>query len=898
MSIRIPHKEVMIVTKAMIDIVEKAAAPIGTVRQRADGWYKKVKAEGKKSDWKYISDLNGKPPTSEPGEQKEGDDSESEEYHTITDLSSKYDDVMTQLFESPKVKASIEIMRKHATIDPNNGRITYEDGADGGEIFAATEIIWDQIKKVVPAAKKTAAAAQDIAGALTYSYTSDRALAAMWTLNILLGHEPGKNMPPVAGIETPTKEKLMADDIPVGIPKNTPFYKEDYDMNDPEERHTAFKYKFEEMKNALGFGIAMHRKITEQLLAGRSPVALIGRGIEKEQAYQLYENAARNNAGKITLVTRPLSSFATNIDVSQSWGNVSFQRKVDLRDGFGAWYSNPGFEEHLDETEVSLFAHNTKFDESQVIINGESDEMIARARSRINLGYDNYSREGRAVSVARELANKKRGSRFITRQVGNDYTEYAAYNEASKLLREKSKKYAGESGLPEHYAKAEFNLRKGELGNPIKKYKDNVQVYKTSSGEEVVVKDYKAKGVSQIDSNDRVQLELAASQVYESLGVGTAYVNTIYDKNDGYLKVMSRHLSDDEYESIGDYLESGKQIDKKAAAGLLIASALTSNFDVVGIDSTNVRVDKKTGTPYVIDTGGSFYYRAQGEKRDYGEPESVEENLNTLRDPSINPQTARLFEGVTDDDIKEYLSETLKQRNAMSFANFVRPSTTPAFSHQDPVHDQVTENLEARYRHLSKKFDVQGVTVSASDYQKKEGPDFFEHEAQSSTQGSGSSQPADVSWSQYSDKQKKLEEEQAKEKPKEPEKPKTPKQLYKEKLKETMNKYDAEWAAWEKEWKDSHPGWEKDWGTWGKAANQWDKDKFDKFKAEHPEYDEETLYHEYSIQVKGMEPPDFNEPKKKKIGQKKIFKVPKKPGVELTEDEIVDSVAALEGLED
>lgn len=53
------------------------------------------------------------------------------------------------------------------------------------------------------------------------------------------------------------------------------------------------------------------------------------------------------------------------------------------------------------------------------------------------------------------------------------------------------------------------------------------------------------------------------------------------------------------------------------AANAYVASALTKNWDVVGLVHDNMGTTKQ-GNLAIIDTGGSFHFRAQGEHKDFG----------------------------------------------------------------------------------------------------------------------------------------------------------------------------------------------------------------------------------------------------------------------------------------
>lgn len=74
------------------------------------------------------------------------------------------------------------------------------------------------------------------------------------------------------------------------------------------------------------------------------------------------------------------------------------------------------------------------------------------------------------------------------------------------------------------------------------------------------------------------------------------------------------------------------------------------NWDVAGMGLDNILVDAG-GVPWRIDNGGSFRFRAQGKPKTDSEWNEYPTELWSLRDQSKNPQTARVFGGLTIFDI-------------------------------------------------------------------------------------------------------------------------------------------------------------------------------------------------------------------------------------------------------
>ena len=80
-----------------------------------------------------------------------------------------------------------------------------------------------------------------------------------------------------------------------------------------------------------------------------------------------------------------------------------------------------------------------------------------------------------------------------------------------------------------------------------------------------------------------------------------------------------------------------------------VADAWLSNWDAVGLNADNI-VKGPGNKAYRIDLGGSMLFRAQGKPKEF--PAEVLE-LETMLDPSVNPQAASVFGAITADHLKE-----------------------------------------------------------------------------------------------------------------------------------------------------------------------------------------------------------------------------------------------------
>ncbi len=84
--------------------------------------------------------------------------------------------------------------------------------------------------------------------------------------------------------------------------------------------------------------------------------------------------------------------------------------------------------------------------------------------------------------------------------------------------------------------------------------------------------------------------------------------------------------------------------------------AWLANWDVVGLGYDNLQHDQD-GNAVRVDAGGSLMYRAQGGKKEFGDhvPE-----IDTLRDPAVNPQAAAVFGKISTADITASVMKVLQ----------------------------------------------------------------------------------------------------------------------------------------------------------------------------------------------------------------------------------------------
>ena len=142
---------------------------------------------------------------------------------------------------------------------------------------------------------------------------------------------------------------------------------------------------------------------------------------------------------------------------------------------------------------------------------------------------------------------------------------------------------------------------------------------------------------------DRVNNEALANDLYEAAGVAVPEVSV---GEDG-LTISSKLIG----EKVAFNRNNPEHV--KAAQGGFVVDAWLANWDAVGMEYDNMQV-APDGTVWRVDAGGALKYRAMvksGPKGQMFGPEVGE--LDSLRNPSINPQAAAVYGGITQDQLIE-----------------------------------------------------------------------------------------------------------------------------------------------------------------------------------------------------------------------------------------------------
>lgn len=155
-----------------------------------------------------------------------------------------------------------------------------------------------------------------------------------------------------------------------------------------------------------------------------------------------------------------------------------------------------------------------------------------------------------------------------------------------------------------------------------------------------------------------------------------------------------------------------------------VMDALLGNWDVIGASQDNIMVNE-AGEVFRIDNGGALEYRAKGrlkEKSDFG-PEIKE--IVSFRDSSKNPVAAKVYEGITDLEIRKQAKEILSKKDAI-----IRKALD--FEKSTGAHYGIADKLRKRLEWLEENYVKEKPkpaeeVYDKSKYSSKVTADYFEN---------------------------------------------------------------------------------------------------------------------------------------------------------------------------
>lgn len=182
-------------------------------------------------------------------------------------------------------------------------------------------------------------------------------------------------------------------------------------------------------------------------------------------------------------------------------------------------------------------------------------------------------------------------------------------------------------------------------------------------------------------TKDHVANELAAARLYRLAGVNTLDYQPVEGGNH-----VATAWQDLDKGNVHDFTAP----ERKAAARDFAVHAWLGNWDAAGTGGDNQGI--VNGKPVTLDVGGSLRYRAQGGPKGAAWGPKVAE-IDTMRDPKMSPDAARLFGKMTDADLR---------------ASIKRVTSIPDAAIREAAGDgALAETLIARKRDMARRFDLQ-----------------------------------------------------------------------------------------------------------------------------------------------------------------------------------------------
>ena len=188
--------------------------------------------------------------------------------------------------------------------------------------------------------------------------------------------------------------------------------------------------------------------------------------------------------------------------------------------------------------------------------------------------------------------------------------------------------------------------------------------------------------------------EVLAAALYKLLGVDAADLG-IASADDGVKKTFSPDIigsKQDLQEKLNDpeYLA-------KLQEGFAV-DAWLGNWDVAGLGFDNVMSDGD-GNPVRVDPGGALLFRAMGKPKGSLFGNDVNE-LDTLRDPNMNPQSAAIFGSMTDEQQKE------SARKLLNISNDDIDSMVDGIVSNPEAAQEIKDKLKARRKFILDRYDL------------------------------------------------------------------------------------------------------------------------------------------------------------------------------------------------
>ncbi len=205
-----------------------------------------------------------------------------------------------------------------------------------------------------------------------------------------------------------------------------------------------------------------------------------------------------------------------------------------------------------------------------------------------------------------------------------DVAQKAKIDAKISELQAKSSKISFADFKLEDGSTSKFMIFEGTQGGSNSGY----YVKNTNTGELFYVKYASKTGKGGVTQS---QAEVLSSKLYKLAGIDVPELSLV-DGPNGQKAILSKFIPD---------LQGVNKANPLVHEGFGM-DALLANWDVVGLGYDNTVTNGSK--VFRIDVGGTLDFRAQGAKKPFG---SVVDELSSLIDPNINPQSAKVFASMT-----------------------------------------------------------------------------------------------------------------------------------------------------------------------------------------------------------------------------------------------------------
>lgn len=171
--------------------------------------------------------------------------------------------------------------------------------------------------------------------------------------------------------------------------------------------------------------------------------------------------------------------------------------------------------------------------------------------------------------------------------------------------------------------------------------------YQTPAGKKLYIK--QQQGMAQARN------EATAAALYRAAGIDIPAVSV----QEGQAADLAGVLTSTEIVEGATPFDAGNPAHVQALRRGFAVDAWLANWDAVGADNFNNVLIGPDGEPFRVDAGGAMEFGGAGGPKGANFGDTVGE-IETLRDPSINPAMAQIFGGMTDDELIDSLEQVEK----------------------------------------------------------------------------------------------------------------------------------------------------------------------------------------------------------------------------------------------